>query len=34
MINWYFEVICLANFVEISVGVSKMLGILETEFAI
>ena len=34
MINWYFEVIYLANFVEISVRVFNILGILETEFAI
>ena len=32
-IGRYFGVICLANFVEISVGLSKILGILETEFA-
>ena len=34
MSNWYFEVIYLANFVEISVRVFKILGILETDFAI
>ena len=30
MINWYLEVIYLAKFVEISVRVFKILGILET----
>ena len=33
MVNWYGEVIYLANFVEVSVKVFKILDILETEFA-
>ena len=33
MFNWYGEVIYLANFVEVSVKVFKILDILETEFA-